>query len=78
MRHIDAIAGSLLNAEPEAELASGLLDRLMDALNDDDRVEVTTHDARYKATYHYTLQRYLPHRLEGVRWKWTGPGRDNG
>jgi putative transcriptional regulator len=75
LRHINTIGGALLNAEPEAELADGSLDRLMDALGDDDRIDVTPHDERQSdGAVPLPLQRYLPNGLDGVRWKWTGPG----
>jgi len=75
LRHINTIGGALLNAEPEAELADGSLDRLMDALGDDDRIDVTPHDERQSdGAVPLPLQRYLPNGLDSVRWKWTGPG----
>jgi len=75
LRHINIIAGAVLNAEPEVELATGSLDRLMDALDDDDRIDVVPHDARAMAgDIPLPLQHYLPNGMEGVRWKWTGPG----
>lgn len=75
LRHINTIGGALLNAEPGAALASGSLDRLLDALGDDDRIDVTPPDERSIAgDVPLPLQRYLPKGLEGVRWKWTGPG----
>ncbi|WDQ98127.1 ChrR family anti-sigma-E factor [Devosia sp. J2-20] len=75
LRHINTIGGALLNAEPKAEMAKGSLDRLMDALGDDDRIDVTPHDERQSDdAVPLPLQRYLPKGLDGVRWKWTGPG----
>lgn len=75
LRHINTIGGALLNAEPKAEMAKGSLDRLMDALGDDDRIDVTPHDERQRDdAVPLPLQRYLPKGLDGVRWKWTGPG----
>ncbi|MBS3848784.1 ChrR family anti-sigma-E factor [Devosia sp. BSSL-BM10] len=75
LRHINTIGGALLNAEPKAEMAKGSLDRLMDALGDDDRIDVTPHDERQSDdAVPLPLQRYLPKGLGGVRWKWTGPG----
>ncbi len=75
LRHINTIGGALLNAEPTAEMAKGSLDRLMDALGDDDRIDVTPHDERQSDdAVPLPLQRYLPKGLDGVRWKWTGPG----
>ncbi|MCS6758309.1 MAG: ChrR family anti-sigma-E factor [Candidatus Devosia euplotis] len=75
LRHINAIGGALLSAEPEAELASGALDRLMAALGEDDRIGVAPHDAAVAGgDVPLPLQRYLPNGLGGARWKWTGPG----
>tara|TARA_R110002124_G_scaffold63350_5_gene172922 strand:- start:45968 stop:46624 length:657 start_codon:yes stop_codon:yes gene_type:complete len=75
LRHINTIAGAVLNAEPEVELATGSLDRLMGALDDEDRINVVAYDARPVAgDIPLPLQRYLPNGMEGVRWKWTGPG----
>ncbi|MGV8856131.1 MAG: ChrR family anti-sigma-E factor [Devosia sp.] len=75
LRHINTIGGALLTVEPEAELASGSLDRLLQALGDDDRIDVNPHDTRTTAgDVPLPLQRYLPKGLGGVRWKWTGPG----
>ena len=77
LRHINTIGGALLAGEAEAELANGALDRLFDALGDDsERIAVMPHDARPAAASDVPLplQRYLPRGLDGVRWKWTGPG----
>tara|TARA_R110002020_G_scaffold2136_4_gene9766 strand:- start:2877 stop:3536 length:660 start_codon:yes stop_codon:yes gene_type:complete len=76
LRHINTIGGALLADEPEAELSTGALDRLFDALGDDsERISVTPHDARAPAgDVPLPLQRFLPNGLDGVRWKWTGPG----
>ena len=75
LRHINTIGGAVLNAEPEVELATGSLDRLMGALDDEDRINVVAYDARPVAgDIPLPLQRYLPNGMEGVRWKWTGPG----
>jgi putative transcriptional regulator len=71
VRRIDAIGGALLASEPEAKLASGALDRLMGSLNDD-RIQVVAHDQIGGVPA--PLRPYLPNGLEGVRWKWTGPG----
>ncbi|HLV82820.1 MAG TPA: ChrR family anti-sigma-E factor [Devosia sp.] len=75
LRQINAIGGALLNAEPEAKLTAGSLDRLLDTLGDDDRIDVMPHDERTLAgDVPLPLQRFLPNGLEGVRWRWTGPG----
>jgi putative transcriptional regulator len=71
VRRIDAIGGALLASEPEAKLASGALDRLMGSLNDD-RIQVVPRDKIGGVPA--PLRPYLPNGLEGVRWKWTGPG----
>jgi putative transcriptional regulator len=71
VRRIDAIGGALLASEPEAKLASGALDRLMGSLNDD-RIQVVAHEQIGGVPA--PLRPYLPNGLEGVRWKWTGPG----
>jgi len=74
LRHMDTIGGALLQAEPAAELSSGALDRLLEALGDD-RIDVTPHDERGGGdALPLPLQRFLPEGLEAVRWKWTGPG----
>lgn len=72
LRHIDAIGGALLTAEPQADLADGALDRLLESLGDD-RIAVAAHDRR-QSDLPLPLQRFLPDGLESVRWKWTGPG----
>jgi len=76
LRHINTIGGALLTDEPEADLANGALDRLLDALGEGgDTIAVVPHDARPAAgDVPLPLQRHLPHGLGGVRWKWTGPG----
>ena len=75
LRHINTIGGALLNAEPEAELADGALDRLMRALGEDERIDVIPHDERSTPDeVPQPLRPYLPNGLKGVRWKWTGPG----
>ena len=73
LRHINTIGGALLHAEPEAELSSGALDRLLGALGDE-KIEVVPHDQRDAQGLPLPLQRYLPKGLDAVKWKWTGPG----
>jgi len=71
VKRIDAIGGALLATETEETLAAGSLDRLLSAL-DGDRIEVVPHDER--GDLPLPLQSFLPRGLDGVRWKWTGPG----
>lgn len=74
LRHMETIGGTLLASEPEAALSSGSLDRLLDALGDDERIDVTPHDERGGHGLPLPLERFLPGGLDAVRWKWTGPG----
>lgn len=73
VRQINSIGGALLAAEPEAEMSSGALDRLLNALGDE-KIEVVPPRERAAGGLPLPLQRYLPKGLEGVHWKWTGPG----
>lgn len=73
LRGINTIGGALLDAEPEAQLASGALDRLMGNLGGE-RINVVPHDERGADGLPLPLQRYLPNGLDSVKWKWTGPG----
>lgn len=73
LRHMDSIGGALLQAEPEAAMSAGSLDRLLGALGGE-TIEVTPHDLRDDNGVPLPLQRFLPNGLDGVRWKWTGPG----
>lgn len=68
---IDTIGGALLEAEPEADLADDALDQLLDRL---DTAPVAAAPADVGNEVPLPLQRYLPRGLDGVRWKWTGPG----
>jgi putative transcriptional regulator len=74
LRHIETIGGALLSAEPAADLSAGALDRLLGSLDDSPNVEPDTRPADNGASVPLPLQRFLPNGLEGVRWKWTGPG----
>lgn len=71
VRQIDSIGGALLASEPEAELAPGALDRLLNSLRDEP-IEVRRGQALDGLPL--PLRAYLPAGLKGVRWKWTGPG----
>ena len=72
LRGINAIGGALLESEAEARMSAGSLDRLMGALGGDP-IEVSP-PVQEGAGVPLPLQRYLPNGLDGVRWKWTGPG----
>jgi putative transcriptional regulator len=73
LRHMNSIGGALLQSEPEAALSSGALDRLFGALGND-VIEAEPQVVKSDSDVPLPLQRYLPKGLEGVRWKWTGPG----
>lgn len=73
LRHMNTIGGALLQAEPEAELSAGALDRLFGAL-DGEPVAETPKAAPGENDLPLPLQPFLPKGLGGVRWKWTGPG----
>ncbi|KKB80978.1 hypothetical protein VW35_02030 [Devosia soli] len=70
VRHMTTIGGALLNDEPNAKLSDKALERLMGKLGDE-RIEVPSHTP---SDVPLPLQKYLPRGLDGVRWKWTGPG----
>ena len=72
LRGINAIGGALLENEAEATMSSGSLDRLMGALGGN-TIEVSPPVQEVDGVP-LPLQRYLPDGLDGVRWKWTGPG----
>jgi putative transcriptional regulator len=71
VRRMNAIGGALLEGEASAPLGTGALDRLMDALGDD-QIKVTPPAEQDDVPA--PLRRYLPDGLDAVRWKWTGPG----
>ncbi|MEO5806659.1 ChrR family anti-sigma-E factor [Devosia sp.] len=70
VRQINTIGGALLSAEPDAAMADGALDRLLDAAGDEPLQTPPAPDHALPAP----LASYLPGGLESVRWKWTGPG----
>lgn len=70
VRVMDTIGGALLASEPAAPMSAGGLDRLLGAV---DEQSIVVKDRR-EADVPAPLARYLPNGLEGVRWKWTGPG----
>lgn len=72
IKRMDAIGGALLEVEEPADLASGSLDRLLGALEDTPAPVVTS--TPEDEAVPLPLQHYLPRGLDGVKWKWTGPG----
>ncbi len=70
VRQINTIGGALLSAEPDAEVQPGALNRLLGALDD----SVVTAARPETTNLPGPLQTYLPNGLDGVSWKWTGPG----
>ncbi len=71
VKRIDLIGGAFLTAEPEADMASGSLDRLLAAADDEDVAPVLPPtDSHVPAP----IAHHLPRGLDGVRWRWSGPG----
>ncbi|GHA36919.1 anti-sigma-E factor ChrR [Devosia pacifica] len=75
VRKINAIGGAFVDAAEPVEMSDGALDRLLDAADASPcerqpvvRSETTADDIPEP------LRPYLPNGLEGVRWRWTGPG----
>lgn len=73
LRHMETIGGALLTAEPAAELSAGALDRLLGSVGED-QISVAPRAERSANDLPLPLQPFLPKGLDGVRWKWTGPG----
>lgn len=71
VKRIDLIGGAFLTSEPEADMASGALDRLLAAAADDD---IATRAPESRADVPAPIAHHLPHGLDGVRWRWSGPG----
>jgi putative transcriptional regulator len=73
LRHIDTIGGALLSSEPAADLSAGALDRLLGSLDQaaSPKAEILQHA---DSEIPLPLQHFMPNGLDGVRWKWTGPG----
>lgn len=72
VRRMETIGGALLDSEPAIQLSGGALDRLMEALDDDD--VTPTEPAAVESDVPAPLRRYLPGGLASVKWRWTGPG----
>lgn len=71
VRKLETIGGALLASEPKAELQKDALERLLGSLGEGPVVAVPQHKTDPIPA---PLRPYLPTGLEGVRWKWTGPG----
>lgn len=72
VRHMETIGGALLESEEESALSESALDRLFDRLDAEpaSKEQAVEADSDIPAP----LRPYLPNGLEGVRWRWTGPG----
>ncbi len=71
VKRTDLIGGALLASEPEAEMVPGALDRLLAAADSDDVAQpIIVPDTGVPAP----IAHYLPRGLDGVRWRWSGPG----
>lgn len=71
LRRTDLIGGALLASEPAAPMSMGALDRLLAAADDD---AIIVPERPQASTVPQPLARYLPDGLDGVRWRWSGPG----
>jgi putative transcriptional regulator len=72
VRRTDLIGGALLEAEPAAEMSENALERLLGAA-DGQSIEVRERSAPSHSVP-APVARYLPNGLDGVRWKFSGPG----
>lgn len=73
LRHMETIGGALLQAESEAALAPEALDRLLDGL-EGETIQAAPPVEQPSNGLPLPVRSFLPNGLEGVRWKWTGPG----
>lgn len=71
VRKLETIGGALLAHEPKAALQEGAFERLLGSLTEDPIAAMPRHEP---SPIPAPLRPYLPAGLEGVRWKWTGPG----
>lgn len=75
IKRIDIIGGALLVSEPTAPLAPHALDRLMSRLDDDVmEAERPAPAPQVRKDVPPTLSHYLPKGLDGVKWRFSGPG----
>ncbi|MBD8064921.1 cupin domain-containing protein [Devosia sp. PTR5] len=73
VRHMETIGGALLEDEPDAAMSAAATDRLLAAL-DGASEEPALPAMAENADIPTPLRPYLPQGLEGVKWKWNGPG----
>ena len=71
VKRTDLIGGALLAAEPGAALSDGALDRLTAAL---DAADVAPVPVAPRSDVPAPIARYLPDGIEGIRWRFSGPG----
>lgn len=71
VKRTDLIGGALLAAEPEAALSKGALDRLSAAL---DAADVAPAPIAQIGNVPAPVARYLPDGIDGIRWRFSGPG----
>lgn len=70
---LDTLGGALLQDEAEAEMSAGALDRLLGAADDAEPIRISVPEAAQDALP-LPLRRYLPNGLDGVKWRFGGPG----
>ncbi|WP_421760208.1 ChrR family anti-sigma-E factor [Devosia sp.] len=71
VKRTDLIGGALLAAEPKAAMSDGALDRLTAAL---DAADVAPVPVAPSSTVPAPVARYLPDGIDGIRWRFSGPG----
>lgn len=71
VKRTDLIGGALLAAEPVAALSDGALDRLAAAL---DAADVAPAPVAPRTNVPAPIARYLPDGIDGIRWRFSGPG----
>ena len=71
VKRTDLIGGALLAAEPGAALSDGVLDRLTAAL---DAADVAPAPVAPSSDVPAPIARYLPDGIDGIRWRFSGPG----
>ena len=74
VKRIDLIGGALLVSEPAAPLAPHALDRLMSRLDDTVMEAERPAASAPRRDVPVTLAHYLPKGLDGVKWRFSGPG----
>ncbi|WEK06408.1 MAG: ChrR family anti-sigma-E factor [Candidatus Devosia phytovorans] len=73
VRRMEGIGGALLADETPVALSDGALDRLLGAV-DGQKIDPVVQKGPTESYVPLPLQAFLPNGLEGVRWKWNGPG----